>query len=80
MQRLAIYGETVVTMSIRDSHFTPEQIFPEEIEQLIHSDFNVAFGFTAYDGNSERIDDPTIGRIRAKYVAWGLGEEAGVGD
>ena len=50
MQRLAIYGETVVTMSVRDSFFNPEEIFPDEIE-LIHSDFNVAFGFTAYDAN-----------------------------
>ena len=50
MQRLAIYGETVVTMSVRDSFFNPEEIFPDEIE-LIYSDFNIAFGFTAYDAN-----------------------------
>ena len=48
IQRLAIYGETVVTMSVRDSNFSPEEVFPTEIE-LIHSDFNIAFGFTAYD-------------------------------
>ena len=60
MQRLAIYGETVVTMSTRDSFFSPEQVFPHEIE-LLHSEFSVAFGFSAYDGNQERIDDPTIG-------------------
>ena len=60
MQRLAIYGETVVTMSLRDSYFTPEDVFPDDIE-MIHSDFNIAFGFTAYDGNTERIDDPSVG-------------------
>ena len=60
MQRLAIYGETVVTMSIRDSFFTPEEVFPQEID-LLHKEFNIAFGFSAYDGNQERIDDPTIG-------------------
>ena len=60
IQRLAIYGETVVTMSLRDSFFNPEEIFPDEIE-LIYSDFNVAFGFTAYDANQERIDDPAYG-------------------
>ena len=78
MQRLAIYGETVVTMSVRDSFFSPEEVFPDDIE-LIHSDFNVAFGFTAYDDNTERIDDPTVGQLRAKYVAWGMGE-SGVKD
>ena len=60
MQRLAIYEETVVTMSLRDSYFTPEDVFPDDIE-MIHSDFNIAFGFTAYDSNTERIDDPSVG-------------------
>ena len=55
-----MYGETVVTMSLRDSYFNPEQIFPMDID-LIDSDFKVAFGFTAYDNNTERIDDPTFG-------------------
>ena len=48
IQRLAIYGETVVTMSIRDSHFTPEEVFPQDME-LTNPNFNIAFGFTAYD-------------------------------
>ena len=60
MQRLAIYGETVVTMSVRDSYFTPEEIFPDEIE-LIYTDFNIVVAFTAYDSVTERIDDPTYG-------------------
>ena len=60
MQRLAIYGETVVTMSLRDSYFTPEDVFPDDIE-MIHSDFNIAFAFTAYDNITERIDDPSVG-------------------
>ena len=74
-----MYGETVVTMSLRDSYFNPEQIFPMDID-LIDSDFKVAFGFTAYDNNTERIDDPTFGWLRAKYVTWGMSEEAGVDD
>ena len=60
MQRLAIYGETVVTMSVRDSYFTPEEIFPDEIE-LIYTDFNIAVALTAYDSVTEKLDDPTYG-------------------
>ena len=48
MHRLAVYGETVVTMSVKESFFTPEEIFPAGIE-LVNQDFNIAFGFTAYD-------------------------------
>ena len=78
IERLAIYGETVVTMSVSDSYFSPEETFPSDVG-LIFSGFNIAFGFTAYDGSPERIDDPKIGRIRAKYVSWGSGTN-GVGD
>ena len=61
MQRLAMYGETVVTMSVRDSYFSPEDVFPDDLSELTFSNFNVAFGFAAYDGSTEPIDDPSYG-------------------
>ena len=53
-----MYGETVVTMSVRDSYFSPEDIFPDDVTELTFSNFNIAFGFLAYDGNPEQIEDP----------------------
>ena len=35
-----------------------------------------AFGITAYDGNQESIEDPTIGTMKAYYKTWGLSELA----
>ena len=28
LQRLIVFGETVVTMSVRDSHFSTDEVFP----------------------------------------------------
>ena len=49
MSRLISFNETVVTMSVIDSHFTPEDIFPYDIEDLIYDRMDFAFGLTAYD-------------------------------
>ena len=78
MQRLVVFGETVVTMSIKDSFFTPENEFPlEDTEDNL--DFNLAFGLTAYDNETEIIDDARYGQLKAKYVMWGMpGVERGV--
>ena len=65
MQRLVVFGETVVTMSVKDSFFTPDDTITSE------EGFKLAFGLTAYDSNQEAIDDPRYGRINAKYVSWG---------
>ena len=57
-EQLIRFGGTVVTQSVRDSHFEPTTLFPTEIEDLHHGNFNIAFGLTAYDGNPKPIDDP----------------------
>ena len=36
------------------------------------SNFDLAFGITAYDSVTESIEDPTIGQIEAMYVTWGI--------
>ena len=74
MSRLVSFGETVVTMSVRDSYFSPEDVFPNDVDDLIFDGFDLAFGITAYDSNYENIEDPTIGQVRARYVRWGFGE------
>ena len=61
MSRLVSFGETVVTMSVRDSYFSPEDVFPYDVDDLIFDGFDLAFGLSAYDSNYENIEDPTIG-------------------
>lgn len=70
MQRLIVFGETVVTNSVRDSHFSPENVY-------ISSDYglNFAFAITAYDSNRESIEDPRYGQTFAKMVTWGLDDD-----
>ena len=75
MSRLVMFGETVVTMSVRDSYYTPEEVFPYDVE-LSYDGFDLAFGLTAYDLNRERVDDPRFGQLRARYVRWGFEEES----
>ena len=70
MQRLIVFGETVVTMSVRDSHFTFDNVFPFP-DAFENQDFDLAFGLTAYDNVTESIDDERYGQIKAKYVSWG---------
>ena len=61
MFRMVGYGETVVTMSVRDSYFTPEDIYPYDVEDLSYENFDLAFGLTDYDGNEDPVDDPRFG-------------------
>ena len=65
MQRLVLFEETVVTMSVRDSHYTPDFNITSE------DGLKFAFAITAYDSNREPIDDPRYGRVVAKIVSWG---------
>ena len=73
MSRLVMFGETVVTMGVRDSYYTPEDVFPYDVE-LSYDGFDLAFGLTAFDTNPERVDDPRFGQLRARYVRWGFNE------
>ncbi len=75
MERLLVFGETVVTMSVRDSHFTPENVFPLDIEALEDDNFNIAFALTAYDAETEPYEDPTYGQMKAFYTTWGIHPE-----
>ena len=65
MQRLVKFEETVVTMSVRDSHYTPDDTITTE------DGLKFAFAITAYDSNREPIDDPRYGQVVAKIVSWG---------
>ena len=55
MQRLIIYGETLVTMSVRDAYFDADHVLASE------DGLNFAFGITHYDSNQEAVDDPRYG-------------------
>ena len=34
LYRLKVFGETVITSSVKDSYYTQEEVFPDEIEDL----------------------------------------------
>ena len=51
-----------------------DHVFPDDIENLQHDNFQLAFGITAYDGDTEPVEDPRFGRMLARYYSWGLGE------
>ena len=70
-----MFGETVVTTSVKDSHYTMDDVFPDDIENLQHDNFQLAFGITAYDGDTESVEDPRYGRILSRYYSWGLGKK-----
>ena len=71
LQRLVVFGETVVAASVKDSHFTADITFPfPDAEE--NQDFELAYGITAYDNVQEPFDDPRYGQLKAKYVTWGL--------
>ena len=64
------YGGSTVTSSVRDSHFEFFETFPTKMSNLYSGNFNLAVGFTAYDGNFEPIDDPQYGQLKARMAGW----------
>ena len=65
-----MYGETVVTMSVRNSYFNTSYEYGTE------DGLQFAFAITAYDGNRSITEDPDIGLVKAKIVSWGIAEDA----
>ena len=74
MQRLLVFNETVITMSVTDNAFTSDFVFSSD------QGLRFAFAITAYDDNPESIEDPRYGQVKAKYVSWGLkdGSQGGI--
>ena len=77
MQRLIVFGETVVTMSIRTDFYTPDFVVtPSPVTSPVNPEgeafnLNFAFAITAYDGDRSVTEDPDYGLVKAKYVSWG---------
>ena len=72
MQLLTVYGETVVTMSVRDSHYDSNFNISSE------NGLKFAVAIIEYDGNPEPIDDPRYGQIVAQTFSWGFADQQGV--
>ena len=51
-------------VSQRDAYFDDNYVYSK--------DLMYAFGITAYDGNSEPIEDPSYGVLKPYYKSWGL--------
>ena len=69
------YGDSTIIQSISDSKFTADFKWTSSEDDGMQ----FAFGVTAYDSNQEPIDDPTYGRVVARYQTWGMGGEMGSG-
>ena len=65
--KLLTFDETDIMVSSRDAYFDSDYLYSEGL--------NFAFGLTAYDGDSEPIEDPSIGVLRPYYKTWGLKED-----
>ena len=49
LHRLIVFGETLITSSVKDSYYNMETVFPDDIEDMLFDNFNIAFGLTAFD-------------------------------
>ena len=67
MHRLNSFGETLVTMSTIDSFYNSSYVASTE-----EHDIKFAFALTAYDNQTEFIDQSEYGHISALYASWGL--------
>ena len=70
--RLVTSSDSQVTFFTIDSHFPSEYEFnlDKDIQGDKASNFNIAFGLTAYDDNYEAIDDPRYAVLKARLVSW----------
>ena len=62
--KLLEFEDTDLMYSARDSFFDSDFVYSEDLWY--------AFGVTAYDSNTESIEDPSIGTLRPYYKSWGL--------
>ena len=67
LMRLHQAGETLVTLSMRDSNFNDTYIVSSEEHGL-----KFAFALTAYDTNYDYVDESDYGSVSAKYAQWGI--------
>ena len=68
------FGETTVSTSSKDRYYDMEEVFPDDIEELRHDKFEIAFALTSYDEvDPGTLKDPRYGKIYARYNSWGYG-------
>ena len=70
MERLLAFGDTVVTMSVRNAHFSAADLVNDGFSS--DEGMKFAFGITAYDGEQESIEDPRYGTVKATLNTWGF--------
>ena len=65
--KLINFDETDIMVSSREAYFDSDYVYSEGL--------TFAFALTAYDGNDEPIEDPSIGVLRPYYRTWGLKDD-----
>ena len=68
--KLFTFDETDIMVSSVDAFFDAEFVYSDH--------FMFAFGITAYDGNRESIEDPSIGLLKAYTKSWGIFASSGI--
>ena len=63
MIKLALYDETAIMHSSRDSYYKGHEIIEDNLQ--------FAFALTTYDDVTEVQEDPTIATLEASYRKWG---------
>ena len=73
MIRLYEYGEPSIMVTVRDSYFDSD--FELNTEE---QGFMVAFGLSAFDDETEDIEDYSYGRLKGVYKSWGHEDSQGI--
>ena len=60
------YNNSIITVNIIDSALTEDYSFDLDVDKS----FQVAFGLTYYDGNTEMLDFDDVGRLVPRIKTW----------
>ena len=71
LHSLSYYKATDITTSFVEFFYDQDIQFPQEIDDLVFPNFQIAFGLAAFDEDPEPIDDPRYGRVLARTDGWG---------
>ena len=63
------YEDTRFLTSTHENFYSKDDVLTDKVG------FNVAFGFSSYDGSGEFEEDPDFVTIEAKYRSWGIDDE-----
>ena len=76
-----LYLKTMKFLGIDDSKLIinyQENYYDSSFVMSVEDGLQFAFGISAYDNNSEPIDDPAYGEVKARITTWGFNDTIGI--